>query len=317
MTLSGYEISPLFFAHGASIERFAPANSEGCSIVTKVIYTSNPVTFSWRHVAPWSIWRDLLKHRGLIGSMTVRDFRSAYQASYFGMTWQVVLPIIMLAIFYLVFGRILGGRFSNNATETPIEYALALFVGLGFFNFLAQNIGSAPSLITSNVTYVKTLSFPLEILSVNAVLNAMINLLIGLILTSLILVLVNGHLYWSAICTPFYVLCTFLLTLGVSWGLSALAVFVRDVSAVTSPLTLILMFMCPIFYPASMVPKRIKWIIATNPISVIIEDVRASFLYGVWPEIWSMVAIFLVSLFFAVAGYFFFMRSKSAFADVM
>ena len=134
----------------------------------------------------------------------------------------------MLAIFYLVFGRILGGRFSSNATETPLQYALALFVGLGFFNFLAQNIGSAPTLIAANVSYVKTLSFPLEILSVIAVVNAMINLLIGLVLTALVLIVVNGHLYWSAICIPFYVACIFLIALGVSWGLSALAVFIRD-----------------------------------------------------------------------------------------
>lgn len=285
--------------------------------MSKVIYTSDPVSFTWRHVAPWSILRDVLKHRDLIASMTMRDFRAAYQASYFGLTWQIMLPLIMLAIFYFVFGQILGGRFSNNATETPIEYALALFVGLGFFNFLAQNIGSAPSLINANATYVKTLSFPLEVLPVIAVLNALINLLIGLLLTAVVLVIVNDHLYWSALCTPFYVCCIFLITVGVSWGLSALAVFIRDVAAVTSPLTLILMFMCPIFYPASMVPKKVKWVIATNPISVIIEDVRAAFLYGVWPSILSMGAVLFVSLIIAIVGYFFFMRSKSAFADVM
>ena len=285
--------------------------------MTKVIYTSDPISFSWRHVLPWSIYRDILRHRGLIGSMTIRDFRATYQASYLGLTWQVVLPMIMLAIFYLVFGQILGGRFSNNGNETPVDYALALFVGLGFFNFLSQNIGSAPSLIVSNVTYVKSLSFPLEILPVISVLNALINLLIGLVLITLVLMVVKGHLHWSAICVPFYVVCIFLIALGVSWGLSALSVFIRDISAVTSPLTLILMFMCPIFYPASMVPKRIKWVIATNPIAVIIEDVRASFLYGVWPGPLSAAAILSVSLLVAASGYFVFMRSKSAFADVM
>jgi lipopolysaccharide transport system permease protein len=247
----------------------------------------------------------------------VQNFRAAYQASYLGLTWQVLLPVIMLSIFYLVFGRIFGGRFLSNGTETPLDYALALFVGLGFFNFVAQNIGSATSLITSNATYVKTLSFPLEILSVTAVLNALINLIISLVLTVLVLFFAKGHLHGSAILTPFYVLCVFLLALGTSWGLSALAVFIRDVAAVTSPLTLILMFMCPIFYPASMVPKSVRWVIDTNPLSVIIEDVRASLLYGIWPGLTSMVAVFAASLFIAVAGYFFFMRSKSAFADVM
>lgn len=285
--------------------------------MSKVIYTSEPEGFSTQHVLPWNIWRNLLVHRGLIVSMTARDFRAAYKASYLGLVWQVLLPIIMLAIFYLVFGEIFGGRFSNKTAETPLDYALALFVGLSFFNFVAQNMGSAPSLITSNASFVKTLSFPLEILPVTLVLNALLNLTIGLVLTALLLLLARGYLHWSAICVPFYVLCVFLMAVGVTWGLSALAVFIRDVSAIISPLTLILMFMCPIFYPASMVPKRIKWIIDINPLSVLIEDVRASFLYGIWPSPLSMAAILLVSLLAAIIGYFFFMRSKAAFADVM
>jgi lipopolysaccharide transport system permease protein len=285
--------------------------------MSKVVYTALPENFSWRHVAPWSIVRDILRHRSLIASMTVRDFRGAYQASYLGLTWQFVLPLVMLAIFYLVFGQIFGGRFLNNGKETPIDYALALFVGLGFFNFLAQNIGSASSLVISNASYVKTLLFPLEILSVNSVIGALINLVISLLLTFIVLILVKGGLHPSALCIPFYVLCVFLLALGVSWGLSALAVFIRDVSAITSPLTLILMFMCPIFYPKSMVPQRVMWIIEVNPLAVIIEDARASLLYGVWPAPLSMAFIFLASLAVAIAGYFFFVRSKSAFADVM
>lgn len=285
--------------------------------MSKVIYTSEPEGFSWRQVLPWYILRDILRHRTLIAATTLQNFRAAHQASYLGMAWQILLPVIMLAIFYLVFGQIFGGRFLNNGTETPIDYALALFVGLGFFNFVAQNIGSATTLMPSNAGYVKTLSFPLETLPVISVLGALINFLIGLVLVVLVLLFAKGYLHASAICTPFYVLCIFLLALGISWGLSALAVFIHDVTAVTSPLTLILMFMCPIFYPASMVPKKIRWIIDTNPLSVIIEDVRACLLYGVWPSLPSLSAIFAASLFIAIAGYFFFIRSKSAFADVM
>ena len=82
-------------------------------------------------------------------------------------------------------------------------------------------------------------------------------------------------------------------------------------------LTIILMFMCPIFYPASMVPKKLKWVIEVNPMAVMIEDVRGSLLYGVWPNMSSVVYVFVVSLSFAIAGYAFFMRSKNIFADLI
>lgn len=285
--------------------------------MSKIVYTGEAQKFSWRHIAPWCIVHDLLKHRSLIASMTIRDLRSAYQATYLGVIWQVILPMIMLAIFYFVFGRILGGRFLSNATETPVDYALALFIGLGFFNYLAQNIGNASSLVTSNVSYVKSLSFPLEILSVISVLNVTVNLVVGLFLSLIVFVLAKGYIHWSAICLLFYISCIFLIALGLSWGLSALAVFIRDVAAVTSPLTLILMFMCPIFYPASMVPKNVKWIISVNPLSLIIEDARGALLYGVWPHPLSVLAVLTVSLCFAIGGYAFFMKTKADFADVI
>lgn len=285
--------------------------------MSKVIYDSAPQRFSWRHINPWAIIVDLLKYRELITSMTVQNFRSTYQASYLGIAWQIILPMIMLSIFYFVFGLILGGRFTQTVIESPLDYALALFVGLAYFNFIAQNIGSAPSLIMSNQVYVKSLAFPLQVISIVNVLTSILTLIINLALTFIILILANKIPHISAVLTIFYVLCVFITTLGISWGLSSLGVFFRDVSAIVSPLTLILMFMCPIFYPASMVPKKIKWIIEANPIAVIIENARASMLYGVWPSLQSMLYVFLVSLSIAILGYLLFMRSKNFFADVL
>ena len=285
--------------------------------MAKVVYTSDAQVFTWRHVLPWKIVADLMRHRHLIATMTARDFRATYQASHFGLAWQLILPLIMLAVFYLVFGRILGGRFSNTATEAPVDYALALFVGLGIFTFVSQNIGNAPSLVTANVSYVKTLAFPLELLSITSVLTSGLTLVISLGLAAIVMALAKGYLHWSAACLPIYVACAFLLALGLSWGLSAIAVFIRDVAAILPPVTLILMFMCPIFYPASMVPKQIKWVVDLNPLAVIIEDARACLLYGVWPTPLSVGVLFLVSLAVAVLGYFIFMRSKAAFADVL
>jgi homopolymeric O-antigen transport system permease protein len=285
--------------------------------MSKVIYTSEATRFSWRHLLPWLIIKDLLRHRELTVSMTMQNFRTAYQASYLGLAWQVILPLIMLSIFYFVFGVIMGGRFASTVTESPIDYALALFIGLGFFNFVAQNMGQAPSIILSNPIFVKTLSFPLEVLSLATVLNSLLTLIINLLITSLILLLAKHMLYPSAIYTFFYLGCVFMMTLGISWMLSALSVFLRDVTAIISPLTLILMFLCPIFYPVSMVPKKLLWIMRLNPLALIIEDVRACLMYGRMPTLFSVVCIFLFSLFFCMMGYYFFMRSKTAFADVI
>ncbi len=283
--------------------------------MTKVIYDSAPVSFSWQSINPYCIFRDLMKYKELIASMTSQNFRSTYQASYLGIAWQIILPLIMLAIFYFVFGVIMGGRFVQTAIESPLDYALALFVGLGFFNFVAQNIGSAPSLMMSNQVYVKTLAFPVEVIPLTQVLTSLLTVCINLALTMIILLLTKHALPLSAVMTVYYVFCILMFTLGISWVLSAIGVVVRDIAAIVSPLTIILMFMCPIFYPASMVPKKIKWLIVSNPVALVIEDARACLLYGTWPSLHAILYVGCICLTFAIIGYSFFMRSKNYFAD--
>lgn len=285
--------------------------------MSKVIYSSDPSRFNFKLLNPWYILSDLLKYRELISSITIQNFRSTYRASYLGVAWQIILPLIMLAIFYFVIGIILGGRFTQSAIESPLDYSLALFVGLGFFNFVAQNMGGAPSLVISHQVYVKNLSFPLEIISITTVLNSLFTLVINILLTVITLIIARHSLHVSAILAIFYILCIFITTLGISWGLSALAVFIRDISGIVPPLTLILMFMCPIFYPASMVPQKIKWLVAANPIAVMIEDVRNSILYGIFPSFFAMSYVFICSIFIGMVGYIFFMRTKYSFADVL
>lgn len=284
--------------------------------MTKVVYTAESEGMVWADALPWRIARKLLKHRELITSIARRDIHAAYRASYLGLAWQVLLPMIMLSIFYFVFGEILGGRFSLTKTESPMEYALALFVGLGFFNTVAQNIGNATSLVVAHSAYVKTLSFPLEILSITSVLVSMLSLCIGSCLVVVVMLAV-GTVHMSAVCAVFYLVCVFLLSLGLSWLISAVAVFVRDVAAVTSPLTLVLMFMCPIFYPLSLVPEKIRWVVEANPLAILIEDVRGSMIYGIWPSPASALVALASSVGVAMIGYFVFMRLKPAFADLI
>ena len=285
--------------------------------MSKIIYSNRPDKFSWKYLMPWEIFRDLYKHRNLIISVSTHNFYATYIASYLGLIWQLIVPLFMLGIFYFIFGKVLGGKFTQTLPESPVQFALALFVGLGFFNFIANIIVSSTTSIVGNITYVKSLSFPLEVLPLTNVITASLTLVITLFLAALWFLIINGTIYPSASLVSFYALCAVLLALGIAWWLSALAVFVRDITAITAPVTLVIMFMCPIFYPASMVPKKISWIMEVNPLAVIIEDARGCLLYGTWPDIGSMAWLLFVTLTLCITGYIFFIRTKSSFADVL
>ena len=106
-----------------------------------------------------SFWRNRL----LIYSLSKREVIGRYRGSYFGILWSFINPLFMLAIYTFVFSMIFKARW-NAESDSRTEYALILFAGLLVFNLFSECITKAPSLIQSNVNYVKKVVFPLEIL---------------------------------------------------------------------------------------------------------------------------------------------------------
>ncbi len=110
-------------------------------------------------------------------------------------------------------------------------------------------------------------------------------------------------------------LCLF--TSGVAFFLAALGVFIRDVGSLTTIFTNMLLFLTPIFYPLTNVPEQFNFIYRLNPITVFIEDARKVVLWGMCPD-WSwFFYASILSIVVLVLGFFWFMKSKNAFADVL
>lgn len=285
--------------------------------MTRVVYTSDPHISFQRLINPYWIARDLLKHKELIVAYTKREFQSAHRGTYLGLAWSIFSPLIMLALFAFVFGHIFGGKFNPKAHETPAEFALALFIGLGFFNGFAQSMGAAGGLITGNATFVKSLAFPLEILPVSSVLNVLMNLVICITICFAAHLIMYGYLRITSVALILHFICIALLGLGISWFLSGLSVFIRDVPAIVAPVSMVLMFISGCFFPLSVMSPRIRAIAEINPLAVIIDQARSALMYGLWPDFATLGYVFIVSLAVAIGGYCFFMKSKPAFADVM
>lgn len=285
--------------------------------MSRVIYTSTPQLPLSRLVNPYCIVRDILPHRELVTAYAKREFQAAHRGTYLGLIWQVLSPLIMLAMFTFVFGRIFGGRFNSKMPETPAEFALALFVGLSFFTSFSTNMSGSSGLVLGNAAYVKTLAFPLEILSVSAVLNTLMTLLISLAICLVAHLLMYGYLHWTALWLVPHIVCITLFGLGISWFLSSLSVFIRDIPAIIGPISTILMFVSGCFFPLSVMSPRMRALAELNPLAVIIDQARGALMYGQVPSAGNLIYVFVFSFAFAVAGYAFFMKAKPAFADVI
>lgn len=259
-----------------------------------------------------SNWR----HRELIKALTKREVLRRYRGSFLGLLWSFLNPLFMLATFTFVFSVIFKARWGGGG-ESKIEFALLLFAGLLVFNLFAECINQAPHLLVSNVNYVKKVVFPLEILSFVSLLSALFHTLISIFVWLIAYAIFFGFPHFTVLYLPlvFMPFCLFLM--GLSWALAALGVFLRDLAQVIGVMTTALMFLSPIFYPATAFPEGYRFILYLNPLTTVVEQTRDLLFWGKKPDFLMLTIYWGATLGVAWLGFFWFQKTRKGFADVL
>ena len=258
-----------------------------------------------------SLWRN----RQLIVQMTKREVVGRYKGSVMGLAWSFFNPVFMLVVYTFVFSVIFKSRWGGDESRTL--FALVLFVGMIVLGLFSEVVNRAPSIILANVNYVKKVVFPIEVLPVIAMGAALFHTLISLSVLLIAFLLFNGFLHWTVIFTPLILLPLVIMTLGISWMLAAIGVFLRDVSQTIGLITTVLMFLSPVFYPVTAVPERFRPFIMANPLTFIIEQAREVVIWGHLPNWIGLGAYTLVATVIAWTGYYLFQKTRKGFADVL
>lgn len=259
----------------------------------------------------------LIRNRQLIYYMTRREVYGRYKGSIFGVGWSFFTPILMLIIYTFVFSVVFKSRWGVSESENKFQFALILFVGIIIFNLFSETINRAPSLILTNVNYVKKVVFPLEILPVICIGQALLHLSISSIVLLLGFFLLNGFIFWTVLLLPIVILPLIFLILGTSLFLASLGVFIRDVGQVVGIFTALMLFISPIFYPVTAIPENYRPVIFLNPISFIIEQARNVLIFGVWPNWFGLFIYMICAVILMQIGFMCFQRTRGGFSDVL
>lgn len=258
----------------------------------------------------------LWSNRELINASTKREIMSRYNGSVVGILWAFVTPLSILLVYTFVFSVIFQARWGSEGSS-KVDFSLLLFAGLVVFNLFSECVNRAPTLVLSNVNFVKKVIFPLEILPLVGLFNALFHALISFLIWFIVHGFFVGIPSISALFLPVIIIpfCFFLM--GVSWFMAALGVYLRDISQITGIVTTALLFLSPIFYPASAFPEDIRWLLYINPITIIAEETRNVLFFGLLPNILSISVYWLASVLVAWLGFVFFQKTRRGFADVL
>jgi len=255
-------------------------------------------------------------HLGLVYQLTKREVVGRYKGSMLGLLWSFINPLLMLIVYTMFFSVILKVKWGLN-DESKADFAILLFVGLMTYGFIAECINRAPGLVTGNVNYVKKVVFPLEILPVVSCGSALFHWAISMLVLVLALVFIGNGVPATAFWIVPVMLPLVLYGLGLGWILAATGVFVRDISQVVGVFTQVLMFLSPVFFPASRIPEAYRGLFRANPLTVIIEQARTVLVFGKQPDWGSWLLQMLVATAVCAIGYGWFRLGKRGFADVL
>jgi len=258
----------------------------------------------------------LYQQRGLLGELVKQDFIGRYHGSIMGVAWSLLNPLLMLTIYTTVFSVAFKARWGHDE-ESKVSFALVLFSGMIVHSFFAECLNRAPGLITSHANFVKKVVFPLEMLPWMALFSALLHFAVSFVVLMACCVLAGVAVHPGAVLVPVILLPLVLMTIGLSWLLASLGVYLRDLSQVTGIITTIALFMAPVFYPIENLPEGLRAFIAWNPITLPIVQLRDAVLWG-RPMRWEQWAVSLaIGACVSYGGYWWFQKSRRGFADVI
>lgn len=255
--------------------------------------------------------------RSLIYQMIEREVISRYKGSVLGLLWSFISPVMLLAVYTLVFSGIFKTKWTSIGSESTAQFALILFSGMIVHGLFSETLTRAPLIVLQNVNFVKKIVFPLEILPVVSLGCALFHAAVSTFVLLVGLLLSSGSLPWTALYLPIVMLPLIILTLGLSWILASLGVYLRDIAQPIGLVMTILLFASPIFYPVSAFPISFQSWLLLNPLTFIVEQFRDVVIFGADPNFAGLFIYLMISILFLLFGYGCFQKTRRGFANVL
>ena len=250
---------------------------------------------------------NLKKYSFLLQQLISRDFKVKYKRSVLGVVWSLLYPIMMMAVMAIVFTNVF--RF----TTPGVNYLVYLQVGLTFFNYYSEASNLAMSSVVANFSLINKVYMPKYIFPLSKCLFVGINFMLTLIPLYAVIFLTGTGVNIYHLVLPYAVVCLFLFTLGASFILSTIAVFLRDMFYIYGIFITILTYMTPIMYDINALSPKFQILIKCNPLYHIITFARTIILYNQMPSLKAFLICGAAGVICLAVGVYVFRKNQDKF----
>lgn len=253
------------------------------------------------------LFKNLYDYRELLKTNVQKEIRGKYKGAWLGILWSLLNPILLLVVYSIIFPHILKIQIPN--------YTMYLCVALLPWTCFTSTIQQGTFAVVTSGNIVKKVYFPREILPISVVTSGVVNFLITSIVMFAFLIFGGIGLTPYALLFPVILLLQFIIMLGITFILSAVTVYVRDLEHLVGLALMVLFYATPIVYTMDSIPANLSWILKLNPMTHIITAYR-DILYSQQMPNWGNLGIlFIISLFIFIVGYYIFKHLEKNFAE--
>jgi lipopolysaccharide transport system permease protein len=254
---------------------------------------------------------ELWQYRELFYFLAWRDVKVRYKQAVLGTAWAVLQPLFGMIIFTLFFGRLAG------ISGDGIPYPISAYCALLPWTYFSSTVAQAGNSLVGNSNLLTKVYFPRVLLPASSALSGLIDFAIGTGFLVVLMAFYHVRPTWALLAFPALIVPLWIITVGVSMLLAAMNVKYRDVKHAIPFFVQMLLFVTPVIYPSSLVPKQLQWVLGLNPLAGLIEGFRkALYPAKVVPMPLVLVSIAGTAILF-IAGALYFRQTEQTFADIV
>ena len=254
-----------------------------------------------------NIFKKIYNYRELLKTNVKKEIRGRYKNSILGIMWSFLNPLLQLAVYSIIFGALLAG---GDKT-----YHIYICVALIPWTYFTTAITQSAFTVIGNADIIKKVYFPREILPISVVTSGAVNLVISTIIILAFVIFSGIGLSWYLVFYPFILLIQFILLLGISFIVSSVTVYFRDLEHIIGVILMAAFYATPIVYKLEQLPANLQIVMQLNPMTHLINAYRDIFYYHQMPNMQILCILLALSILLTVIGYFIFKKLQKGFAE--
>lgn len=267
---------------------------------------------------PSALGQDRSRFLSLLTTLTLTEFRLKFYGSVLGYLWQLLRPLMLFGILYLVFTEFV--KFGEGVQHYPV----VLLLGVVLYTFFAESVSQSVESVVGREPLVRKVDFPRLVIPMSVVGTALLNFGLNLIVVFVFAIASGVEIQWRWLELPLLIGATAVLASGVAALASALYVRYRDVKPISEVLLQMLFYATPIFYPIELITERTlqKIVLLINPFAVIVQQARHAVVDPSAPSAhtvagsWPLLGIpFAIGAGLVVLGFWYFNREAPRIAE--